>query len=212
MPADLSLLLPRPQHVDPDAGALCLAFLNTRPRIGGTPSDDDLQPGYANVLSWAREAGVVSDADARRLLAVARRTARDASATRRRIIELREALRRVVGSMIGDDPARPGDLARLEREIRESYGQARLDFDDETGVLRWKWPQEPHLEQILWPIVRSIEELLFSDRIDRIRHCAGEECSYIFLDTSRNRSRRYCSTTACGNRDRVRRFREAGSE
>ena len=212
MPADLSLLLPRPQHVDADAGALCLAFLNTRPRTGGTPSDDDLQPGYANVLSWARGAGVVSDADTRRLLAVARRNAREASTVRRRIIELRETLRRVVGSMIGDDPAQPADLSRLEREIRDSYSEARLDFDDETGVLTWKWPEEPRLEQLLWPIVRSIEDLLFSDRIGRIRHCAGDDCTYIFLDTSRNRSRRYCSAAACGNRDRVRRFRESGSD
>src|SRR5699024_10491146 len=117
---------PRPQHVDPNAGAVCLAFLNTTPRYGGPSADDDLQPGYANVLSWAREAGVTTDADTRKLLAVARRHARDASAVRRRIIEMRETLRRLVHALIDQEIPAPRDLTRFERELRGCYAHATL--------------------------------------------------------------------------------------
>jgi predicted RNA-binding Zn ribbon-like protein len=42
----------------------------------------------------------------------------------------------------------------------------------------------------------------------RVRQCADDECGWFFLDTSRNRTRRWCSMKVCGNRNKVRRFYE----
>lgn len=208
MRSDLSLLLPHPRLVDTNAGAPCLAFLNSTEHPGGFSQHDDLQPGYANVLSWAWASGVVDDATTRRLLAVARRHPRDASTVRRRIIEFRSAFYRLVTATIANDTPAPDDLALFEEELRETYAHARLAIADDAPGYAWAWPGEPRLESILWEIVRSAEDLLFSDRIDRLRQCAAEDCRKVFLDTSRNRSRRYCSTGGCGNRERVRRFRQ----
>jgi predicted RNA-binding Zn ribbon-like protein len=40
---------------------------------------------------------------------------------------------------------------------------------------------------------------------DRLRRCDGDGCGWLFLDTTRNHSRRWCSSRDCGNRDRARR-------
>lgn len=208
MAGDLDLLLPRPQYVDSNAGAVCLAFLNSTDQPNGFSHRDDLQPGYANMLSWARAAGVVSDEDARRLLGLARRNAREASAVRRTILEFRGSLFRIIqGGISGVDPD-PADLAVFEQELRNAYARARLTVAEDDGRLVWAWPGEPYLEQPLWTIARSAGELLFSDQRHRIRECASEDCQRIFLDTTRNRSRQYCSTGGCGNRERVRKFRQ----
>lgn len=208
MAGDLDLLLSRPHHVDINAGAVCLAFLNSTDQPGGFSHSDDLQPGYANMLSWARAAGVISDEETRRLLGLARRNAREASAIRRQILEFRGALYRIVRCGISGVEPDSTDLALFEQEIRNTYAHARLTVSEDDGALIWAWPRDLHLEQPLWKIVRSAGELLFSGQRDRIRECASEDCQRIFLDTTRNRSRQYCSTGGCGNRERVRKFRQ----
>lgn len=207
MAADLSLLLPRPQHVDQNAGAVCLAFINSTERHDGS-SRDDLQPGYANALSWARAVDIVSDAETRRLLGSARRDPRQAATVRRRILECRGVLLRIFQAAMTLTTPDSSDLAHFEHDLRDMYSRAHLSLNPESGVMTWDWPEDMHLEQLLWPILRSAEELLFSDRIDRVRECASDDCQRLFLDTSRNRSRLYCSAGGCGNRERVRKHRQ----
>lgn len=193
---------PRPrQHTD----ALCLAFINTTDNHDGIPSRDELQPGYANLLAWCVAAEAIDEPEAKWLLRAARKAPREASDIRRRAISLRRALRAIFRSIIAGGRPEQDALALLEREIRSTYAPARLSVVD--GMATWHWPEKRDLEHVLWPVVRSTEELLFSDRTDRIRECAGEGCQNIFLDTSKNRSRRFCSPGGCGNRERVRRFR-----
>jgi predicted RNA-binding Zn ribbon-like protein len=63
-----------------------------------------------------------------------------------------------------------------------------------------------HLERPLWPIAVAAVDLLRSGPLDRLKAC--EECPWLFLDTSRNRSRRWCSMDDCGSRRKMRRYRE----
>jgi predicted RNA-binding Zn ribbon-like protein len=62
------------------------------------------------------------------------------------------------------------------------------------------------LESILHPIVKSAADLLVSTQLQRLRVCADPECGWLFLDCSRNHSRRWCSMESCGNRAKARRF------
>jgi predicted RNA-binding Zn ribbon-like protein len=71
----------------------------------------------------------------------------------------------------------------------------------------WGWTvSDTSLERLLWPVARSAAELLVSGAADDVRECASETCSWLFLDRSPRRSRRWCSMKTCGNRDKVRRF------
>jgi predicted RNA-binding Zn ribbon-like protein len=61
------------------------------------------------------------------------------------------------------------------------------------------------LQQVLFAVLGSAAELLASDRVGRIRECASADCTWLFVDESRNRSRRWCDMSACGNRMKARR-------
>jgi predicted RNA-binding Zn ribbon-like protein len=187
-------------------GALCLDFINTVDVHDRPPGYDDLHPGYANVLAWCEWAEVLDPDRAQRLLRRARKEPRAAADVRKRAVALRESLFRTMSFLAqGETPGRD-DLATLEREILNASAYEHLQESD--GVLAWQFTDESFLERVLWPIVVSAEKLLLSPDAGRVRECAGDECQWLFLDTTRNRSRRYCSPTGCGNRERVRRFRQ----
>ncbi len=72
----------------------------------------------------------------------------------------------------------------------------------------WTWADDPNaLDRMLWPLVRSAAELLVTGDLSRVRVCGGERCGWLFVDTSKNRSRRWCDMQDCGNVAKVRRFR-----
>jgi predicted RNA-binding Zn ribbon-like protein len=62
------------------------------------------------------------------------------------------------------------------------------------------------LDWILNPVIRSAADLLISEEFKRIKKCADPICGWLFLDISRNRSRRWCDMSACGNRAKASRF------
>jgi predicted RNA-binding Zn ribbon-like protein len=81
--------------------------------------------------------------------------------------------------------------------------RSRLELtDDGSGTAAMAEP-------ILRPVIRAAVELLTSDEILRVRTCADDSCAWLFLDTTRNRTRRWCDMKVCGNRSKVRRFRDS---
>ncbi|HSH12932.1 MAG TPA: CGNR zinc finger domain-containing protein, partial [Desulfurivibrionaceae bacterium] len=84
-----------------------------------------------------------------------------------------------------------------------TLAQARLVPGEDH--FEWGWSDAGGLRRLLWPIVRSAAELLTSEKLERVGQCAGDSCGWLFLDTSRNRSRRWCEMEHCGNRAKARR-------
>jgi len=87
-------------------------------------------------------------------------------------------------------------------------GELRPDTRSGSSELRFVWSRADATDSLtapLRPVVRSAAELLTSDLVDRVRECHGDDCTWLFLDQSRNRSRRWCSMESCGNRAKVRR-------
>jgi predicted RNA-binding Zn ribbon-like protein len=98
------------------------------------------------------------------------------------------------------------DLAVLNANVAASYPYLRLAGGEPRFV--WTWAEGgDKLDQILWPVVRSAAEALTSGELERIRMCAGEHCGWLFIDRSKNRSRRWCDMQECGNVAKVRRYR-----
>ncbi|MDQ6931520.1 MAG: CGNR zinc finger domain-containing protein [Candidatus Eremiobacteraeota bacterium] len=66
---------------------------------------------------------------------------------------------------------------------------------------------------VLMPLANSFAELLSSADFTRVKRCRDERCTCYFVDTSKNRTRAWCSMERCGNRQKVatyyRRLREA---
>lgn len=118
-------------------------------------------------------------------------------------IALREALYRIFKALSSRRPDAK-DVAILNRVLGESPGKQKLAFTGTTASLVWE-DDEP---DPIWLVARSAAELLTSPDVARVRACGGEDCGWMFLDTSRNHSRQWCDMRDCGNVAKVRRFRE----
>lgn len=199
-------------------GRLCLDFMNTvggrvsrRGKKGSRDYADtvvrDKITGYDDLVTWAQLAGVLTQPEARSLARRAAASPKKAAAILARAATLREALYRIFKSVVESWPSNAADVDVLRRELGISRIHERLTSS--TGVFVWNWEEEPDaLDRVLWPVAKSAAELLTSGDLARVRQCGGDECGWMFLDTSRNRSRQWCDMKDCGNRSKVRRFRE----
>jgi predicted RNA-binding Zn ribbon-like protein len=182
------------------AGHLALDFANAM-SARQTASPIDLLPSYAELLAFARQCELASPAQLRRLEKRAGLDPAAARAARREAIDLREALYRIFVAVAEERPVEADDLGVFNRAL----ARMRMGRDFE-----WEWTAGADaLDCLLAPIVRAALALLTSsEERHRVRVCAASDCVWLFLDTSKNRSRRWCDMKQCGNRNKVRRFYE----
>lgn len=180
-------------------GDLAVDFVNT---LGGAlagPWDDEWLTGYQDLVAWARHAGALPGSAADALLRAASADPHAAAAAHAEAIALREALYRVLAALVRGDRMSEADLATLLAAHRAALADARLA---PAGVrLEWQWGGD-RLLRPLWPVVQAAVDLLRSDRLARLKQCRN--CRWLFLDASRNRSRRWCSMQHCGTAAKVR--------
>jgi predicted RNA-binding Zn ribbon-like protein len=187
-------------------GALCLDFVNT---VDNRPTLErrELLPNYRELVSWALQAGALHAAEARWLSRKADRQRREADAVLARARALREALFGLFSAAARGRSIPAKELDIVNATLPGVLGRRRLAKAD--GGARWVWEARAEdLDRPLWPILESAARLLTSEDLGRIRECANEMCGWLFFDRSRNRSRRWCDMTVCGNRDKVRRHRQ----
>jgi predicted RNA-binding Zn ribbon-like protein len=185
-------------------GPLCLDLANTldsrrtsRPR--------ELLLDFEDLVSWGLQTEAISDPIGRRLRKQARRNPRGAHEALENARKVREDVFRIFTALAaGQAPPSPA-LRGLDAAVSEAFSSRRLKAVG-SGI-GWDWPESPplHLDRVLWPTVASAAELLTSDDLSRVRECEGERCAWLFLDRSKNRSRRWCDMTVCGNRAKARR-------
>lgn len=187
---------------DLSGGALCLDFANT---IGDRPwCRQEKLGGFADLLRWFGETGVVEAGRRDRLSREAVRRPRAAGAFFRRAVELRERLYRIFSRLAGGERPDARDLEELNRELARALRHLRVEPAQEGFV--WSWaPADKGFDWLLWPVARSAGELLTSDEAGLIRECASDRCSWLFVDRSRTHRRRWCDMKVCGNRAKARR-------
>jgi predicted RNA-binding Zn ribbon-like protein len=94
-------------------------------------------------------------------------------------------------------------MATINAELATAGTHLRVVESD--GGFGWGWEDGDALDRVLWPVARAAAELLVAGDLSRIGQCAGEECQWLYVDTSRNHSRRWCDMNDCGNRAKARR-------
>jgi predicted RNA-binding Zn ribbon-like protein len=192
-------------------GRLCLDFINSIgarriPPSGRMTILDDKLIDYLDLLAWGRRAGALTNTEAETLANEARPHPKEAAVVFHRAIRLREAIYHLCSAKLSRKQPKEADVLVLNEELRRARSAEQLVFE-KTGF-NWQWPvPEARLDRVLWPVTRSAAELLTQDDLSRLRQCSGEDCGWVFLDTSRNRGRRWCDMRDCGNRAKVRRFR-----
>jgi len=185
-------------------GDASLDFANTvDPRHGAAPHE--YLGTYDDLVSWGEQAGVLSADEAQRLRAVSAAQPADAQTIYARGIALRERIYRVFAAIARNKLPDTADLLALSRASTEALSHARIVAT--ADGFAWRWEDEADaLDRMLWPVVRGAADLLTSGNLQRIRECPGSDgCGWLFLDTSKNGSRRWCSMDSCGSRVKMRR-------
>jgi len=160
------------------------------------------------LVAWANQAGLIRDDEEVKLLSLAEKTPRAAALVFKRGLRLRASIYRLFKSVIEDWKADQADLDYLNEELLRARSNETLRSF--AKGFRWAWKGPEILDCVLWPLALSAAELLASGDLTRLRQCGGENCGWLFLDTSRNRSRQWCDMKDCGNLAKVRRFRQRG--
>lgn len=186
-----------------DEAPLALRFANTAGFHALGDRADELTDWPA-LLAWAVAEGVVSRTEGTKLR-TASESHPDAPAVLRSAVELRDAIQGVFSRIARHRPPSPEALATINERLSEALPNGRL-VAAERGRYVWTWTKSDRLDRLVWPIVKSAADLLTSDDLSRLRECAGRDCSRLFIDESRNGSRRWCSMEGCGNRAKARRF------
>lgn len=189
---------------DLEGGALCLDFTNTVDWHASDEPQDRLND-YADLIRWGLATSILDGPQAAQLRELASTQPERAAEAFARAIRLREAIYRLFVDFSEGKTIDEQDLALLNEALVQSL--AHLQLVPAVEGFTWAWIEGAvELDHIRYAVARSAAELLTGDRLDRVRQCADDRgCGYLFLDTSRNRSRRWCSMESCGNRAKVRR-------
>jgi predicted RNA-binding Zn ribbon-like protein len=192
-----------------EGGHLALDFVNT---VGGLRDEppsaaDELLVSYEDLLVWCVRLDVISDAEAGKLSGAAARDEKGARRALRRAHELRELLYATFRPVADGAEPPPELLDKLRDADRDALAQARLaPANDGAGAMRWTWPAPRELTDPLRPITHAAVELLTNGPLEHMKTCGC--CRWLFVDQSRNHSRRWCSMQECGTQMKQRRFVE----
>ena len=182
-------------------GNVALDLLNTQNGPAGEAPEDDVLADYGDLVAWASHLGVITPAEEERLRRRARTRPDDAEAVFRRARDARAYLRDVFEAVANGTKPAPGDLERLQRDAADAYSHGRLIAD---GQFRWTWADDRDLARPLWPVIHAALALVTDGPLDRVKGCLS--CRFLFVDESRNRSRRWCSMEDCGAQDKMRKY------
>jgi predicted RNA-binding Zn ribbon-like protein len=193
----------KPQYFEFAAGVLCLDFINTlddRPR--GQPKE--LINSYLDMVHFGEDTKILDPLQVRNLSN--NYTSAPAQRALRQALALREALFAIFSATVNKSPAPPDALNTLNQCLRSAADHSQLV--ERKKHFSWNFVDSLSHEAVFWPIARSAADLLVSDRLQFVRTCSSKTCQWLFLDTSKNHRRRWCSMKVCGNRVKVRRFYE----
>jgi len=191
-------------------GALCLDFCNAGQGMRGSRQVEWIN-GYTDLVDWLEAAEAIPQAQAARLRRSGAMAPSTATAAWKNAIIIREALFRIFAAAAGQTEAARADLELVETAIASCATSSRLDWLDKHYV--WNLRQDANSPRVaVHPILRSAADLLTSEALSRVRECGGETCSWLFLDETKNHSRRWCEMASCGNLAKVRRHRERSGQ
>lgn len=181
---------------------LCIDFVNTIEDPFG--ERQDFLHTYDDLVRWCSYSGALADAEADELRELAARRAGDTHGAFAEAIGLRSSLDRIFRSLAQGDRPPAADMHLLQQKYAEAIPIATLVRSGET--LAWSWRGLADLRQPVWLVLQSAIEVLTEGDLRRVKQCPGaNDCGWLFYDTSRNATRRWCSMEGCGSRVKMRR-------
>lgn len=182
------------------AGRLSLDFINTVSYRGAPPHErGDRLVSYSELVLWARFAGVISQRHGDALHRQADRNPYPAATTLQEAILIRETIAKLA---IAPSQCTPSELKYFNSKLA-ALPPLKLTTDKDGGYSLDGTAPSSDLRSVFWPVLRDAADLLTSEYLPLVRTCAEQACSWVFLDLSHSRNRKWCSMKSCGNRNKV---------
>lgn len=193
-----------------DGGLLCLDFANTVSWRGSPHPNDRLQT-TDDLLAWSIYVGLLAPEVVESLHRAYQKNKRSANIVLKQARTLRESIYRIFSAISVGRTPEAIDITTVRTVFAEAVLHANLVNMGNNYI--WQLPDQARdLRVIGRSIAISAVELMTSDEIGRVRKCQNNECSFLFLDRTRNGSRLWCTSDICGNRVRVRRHYDKSRE
>lgn len=177
-------------------GQLSLDFINTQ--VGATDEPVDFLPGFSDLVAWLQQAGTLDNAQAKSAL-VSWGQRPEAKQLLEQARKLRNVLREMAQRLVAGKTAGQSALDEINRVLAQETGYNQLARSTSGYEFHFQ-PTRSEAKHLLTPIAKSAAELLSAREPLRIRQCGNPACTLYYYDTSKNRTRRWCSMAICGNR------------
>ncbi|MGA9673418.1 MAG: CGNR zinc finger domain-containing protein [Terracidiphilus sp.] len=186
------------------AGHIALDLVNTLDNRFLETGPDELLACYDDLLRFISQSGLLTERQAQKLQRLQASQAERAEVLRQ-TKELRESIA-VIGYAQVDGKHLPASaLVTIEKCFKQADGHRHLAADQLQ--VAWSWRGlDSQIAAPLWLLAQSATDFLLSVQPSQLRCCASETCRWLFVDTSKNHTRRWCDMKVCGNRMKARRF------
>jgi len=185
-------------------GSPALDLVNTLDWRFRPSGPEELLSSYDDLLRFTEQSGLLN---ARQVQGLRRNTG-DGVAMRalQQARHLREAAAEIFYAIVDERAPSPDSIKRLDESLHAAQANRTLRW--RSGGLELAWPSDaPQPGLPGWILAQAAVDLLTSQQIRLMRECADPGCRWLFLDTSKNHSRRWCDMKICGNRMKARRFK-----
>ncbi len=193
-----------PEPFELIAGHPVLDLINTLDWRFRRSGPEELLNDYNDLLQFLEQSSLLTARQANRL----KRTVAAPAALRslQTAKEVREAVAEILYAIVDDRTPHAVAIKKLDHHIRNAKTHRHLRWKRSGFDLSWAGnDSDPQLPA--WLLADSASGLLTSEAAKAIRACADPECRWLFLDTSKNHTRRWCDMKICGNRMKARRFK-----
>jgi predicted RNA-binding Zn ribbon-like protein len=184
------------------AGHPALDLVNTLDWRFRDNGPEELLASYDDLLRFAAQSNLVTGKQIRAMLRHSTQAAAASALISCR--ELREAAAEIFYASVDSQTPPASQIKSIERFFKQAREHQLLSWSGSR--LAWEWAEDgPDLP--VWMLSVSTARLMLSDEMRLLRACEKPDCRWLFLDTSKNHSRRWCDMKICGNRMKARRFK-----
>jgi len=185
-----------------DGGWLCLDFINT---VGNRKTETYIEylGSYGDLLHWSERVEMLTRKQIMALRSLSAKEALKAGKSWIKVLEARETLYNLLLSIVKQEPPAKITVAAYNKLLSNSLRNLQHNFSHSQKP-EMEWKAKNDLDLPLYPIIKSVYDLLTSNLIHKVKECYA--CGWLYLDRSKNNSRRWCNMQTCGSLNKSRNF------
>jgi predicted RNA-binding Zn ribbon-like protein len=195
---------PIPKPFELVAGHAALNLVNTLDNRFCETGAEELLASYDDLLRFASQSGLLTKQQAKKLKCLNASEA-ERSEVMHEVKELRETLAEIAYAQLDGKDLSASALVTLEDYFKQASLHRHLTAEQRRPVWSWRG-LDCQVAAPLWLLAQAAVDFLLSERASHLRCCASETCRWLFLDASKNQTRRWCDMKVCGNRMKAKRF------